>query len=93
MEKFNINETNYEKFIFKGSLAIEGYCDANSITNDVEKIINKMYFDLKEYRKKEDKTLADKEKIVNELINIIIMLGKNNFVIYEDGGVEYNHNS
>lgn len=39
-----------------------------------------------------EKNNDDKEVIVNDLLLAFEKLGQENFIIYEDGGVEYNYN-
>ncbi len=87
MENIKIEKNNYDKFIFKGSLALEGYFDFND--NDIE-LYNAFNKKLKDYRKLSIKDDKSKENIVQELISIINKLGKDNFIIYNDGDIEYN---
>lgn len=82
MEKFD-----RRKFIFKGSLALEGYFEVYG---------NGKINLLKEYNEKLRKYYALKEKdkksidyMYKELKNLINMLGKENFSIDEDGYIEY----
>lgn len=90
MSNIIINDKNFDKFIFKGSLALESYYDYTNINKD---IIDKFYFKLNEYRKLTEKSKENKEYIVNELINVIEKLGIKNFTIYNDGNIEYNYNN
>lgn len=90
MSNIIINYKNFDKFIFKGSLALESYYDYTNINKD---IIDKFYFKLNEYRKLTKKSKENKEYIVNELINVIEKLGIKNFTIYNDGDIEYNYNN
>ncbi len=90
MSNIIINDKNFDKFIFKGSLALESYYDYTNINKD---IIDEFYFKLNEYRKLTEKSKENKEYIVNELINVIEKLGIKNFTIYDDGDVEYNYNN
>ena len=87
MNKHFINENNRDKFIFKGSLALESYYD------DIHE--NKVLFDsfnkLKEYHSLYEKSSRNKESIVNNLLSTIEQIGEEKFTIYEDGDVEYNH--
>ena len=88
MNKYFINKNNRDKFIFKGSLALESYYD------DTHK--NKILFDsfnnkLKEYRSLNEKSDSNKEFIVNNLLSTLEQIGKEKFTIYEDGDVEYNY--
>lgn len=86
--KIIIKKKNYEKFIFKGSLALEFYFDINKDNIELyHNFINK----LKKYRKLETKDDKSKENIVKELIAIIEELGPESFTIYNDGDIEYNY--
>ena len=46
---------------------------------------------MKEYRSLYEKTDSDKESIVNNLLSTLEQIGKEKFVIYEDGDVEYKY--
>lgn len=83
-----INKDNYDKFIFKGSLALESYFD--EMNNNIS-LFDEFNNKLKEYRSKNEKNEQDKEIIVNELLSIIEKLGKDKFILYDDGDVEYNY--
>ena len=87
MENIKLDKNNYDKFIFKGSLALEGYFDFND--NNIE-LFNDFNKKLKYYRILSIKDDKSKEEIVQELIMIINKIGKDNFIIYNDGDVEYN---
>lgn len=76
MSNIIINDKNFDKFIFKGSLALESYYDYTNINKD---IIDKFYFKLNKYRKLTEKSKENKEYIVNELINVIEKLGIKKF--------------
>ena len=88
MNKYLINKNNYDKFIFKGSLALESYYDN---THENKELFNALNKRLKEYRSLYEKNDSDKESIVNDLISTLEQIGKEKFVIYEDGDVEYNY--
>lgn len=83
-----ITSKNYDKFILKGSLALEMYYDVN-INEDREKyiIFNEK---LSKYRSLRGKNLKDKENMVEYLVRFIENLGIDKFIIYDDGDVEYN---
>lgn len=85
MDKIVIKKDNYDKFIFRGSLALECYNDMNSIHEDLYINFNNK---LKKYRSLKEKTIIDKERIVNELLFVIEQIGIDNFIIYDDGYVE-----
>ena len=89
MNNIKIEEMNFDKFIYKGSLALESYYDDNNSNKDV---FDEFNYKLKAYRKLLEKSKEDKESIVNALILAINQMGIENFVIYEDGDVEYNYN-
>lgn len=82
-----VNKENYEKFIFKGSLALESYFDE---TNNNKELFDEFNKKLKNYRSLDVKTDQDKEYIVNNLLSIFEKIGQDSFIIYDDGDVEYN---
>ena len=86
LKNMKILKSNYDKFIFKGSLALELYSDMNGN----KEILNNFNDKLKHYRALPIKGEKSKETIVKELITIINKLGQEKFIIYEDGDVEYN---
>ncbi len=83
-----ILKSNYDKFIFKASLALELYSDMNGN----KEIFNNFNEKLKHYRALPINDEKSKETIVKELIAIINKLGQKKFIIYEDVDVEYNYN-
>ena len=87
MNKFIINKNNCDKFIFKGSLALEFYYDE---TNENKELFDNFNNKLKKYRLLQKKTEYDKKLIANTLLLIIEQIGEEKFVIYDDGDVEYN---
>ena len=88
MNKYLINKNNYDKFIFKGSLALESYYDD---THENKELFDGLNNRLKEYRSLYEKTDSDKESIVNNLLSTLEQIVKEKFVIYEDGDVEYKY--
>ena len=86
MDNLLIKSENFDKFIFKGSLALEAYFDNNRTD---KKIFDDFNSKLRNYRQLVEKQEIDKETIVNELILIIEKLGIDKFIIYNDGDVEY----
>ena len=88
MNKYLINKNNYDKFIFKGSLALESYYDD---THENKELFDGLNNRLKEYRSLYEKTDSDKESIVNNLLSTLEQIGKEKFVIYVDGDVEYKY--
>lgn len=86
MDNLLIKSENFDKFIFKGSLALEEYFDNNHTDKE---IFDNFNIKLKKYRQLPEKGKADKETIVNELILIIEKLGIDKFIIYDDGDIEY----
>lgn len=86
MNNLLIKSENFDKFIFKGSLALESYFDDNRTDKE---IFDNFNIKLKKYRQLSEKSKVDKETIVNELILIIEKLGIDKFIIYDDGDVEY----
>lgn len=81
-----IEKKNYDKFIFKGSLALESYFDENNKDSELFIDFNNK---LTKYRSLQNKSIDDTETIVSELLSIINKIGKENFIIYEDGDIEY----
>lgn len=80
-----ITSKNYDKFILKGSLALEMYYDVN-INEDREKyiIFNEK---LSKYRSLQEKSLKDKENMVEYLVRFIENLETDKYTIYDDGDV------
>lgn len=81
-----IEKRNYDKFIFKGSLALESYFDENNKNSELFTDFNNK---LAKYRSLQNKSINDTETIVRELLSIINKIGNENFIIYEDGDIEY----
>lgn len=88
MNKNFINKNNRDKFIFKGSLALESYYDD---THENKRLFDNFNNKLKEYRSLYEKSDSNKEDIVNSLLLTIEQIGEEKFTIYEDGDVEYNY--
>lgn len=86
MNNLLIKNENFDKFIFKGSLALEAYFDNNHTDKE---IFDNFNIKLRNYRQLAEKCEADKETIVNELILLIEKFGIDKFIIYDDGDVEY----
>lgn len=82
MEKFD-----RRKFIFKGSLALEGYFEVYG--NDKINLYNKYCKKLRKYYALKEKDKKSIDYMYKELKNLINMLGKEHFLIYEDGDVKY----
>lgn len=81
-----VKKENYDKFIFKGSLALESYLD---VTNDNIKLIEMFNKKLKNYRFNKNNNDEEKKIIVDSLLSLIKKIGEENFVIYNDGDIEY----
>lgn len=81
-----IKKEDYDKFIFKGSLALEAYFDN---TNKNKTLFDKFNVKLKKYRSLDTKTDNDKELIANELLSLLKKIGIKKFIIYDDGDIEY----
>ncbi len=88
MNKNFINENNCDKFIFKGSLALESYFDD---TQENKELFDSFNNKLKEYRSLNEKSDIDKESIANALLSTIEQMGEEKFTVYDDGDVEYNY--
>ena len=86
MNNLLIKSENFDKFIFKGSLALEAYFDDNCTDKE---IFDNFNIKLRNYRQLAEKQETDKQKLVNELILIIEKFGIDKFIIYDDGDVEY----
>lgn len=87
-EVFDINM----KKLFKLQLAFESYED--NIGLDLDEI-TQIYSDIADLRQKKEKLLIDEKldisnKILEKCDNLMEKLGKDKFIIYEDGCVEYN---
>ena len=82
MERFN-----KRKFILKGSLALEGYFEVHG--NDKINLLKEYNEKLRKYYvlKKKDKEIVD--YMYKELKTLINNLGKEHFLIYENGDVNY----
>lgn len=88
MSNIIIDKENYEKFILKGSLALELYFD---IINDNKNLYEEYNKKLSEYRSLKLKSVESKEKIIKELIAVIEKVGIDNFIIYDDGDIVCNY--
>ena len=84
MEKFN-----KRRFILKGSLTIEGYFEVYG--NDKINLYNEYYKKLRKYYDLKEKDKKSVDYMYKELKTLINILGKEHFLIYEDGDVEYIH--
>ena len=89
LTKENLPKKNYGKFILKSSLAIECLEDLAGVDPDKEEIVDTMYDNLGKYRKLKQELAKEEEKLVNEILDVISMLGKENFAFYDDGYIEY----
>lgn len=90
MEKIVIDKKNYDKFAFKGPLAIEDYCDFNKINENQKKIVDDMYIQVRKYHEKQMEMIRERDELVKKLINTMESLGIDNFTIYDDGNITYN---
>ena len=79
-------QKRYNKFILKGSLALESYHDVNNDNHELFINYNKK---LKHYRMLDNKTINDTKQIADEFLNVLEKIGLDNFIIYYDGDVEY----
>lgn len=82
MEKFN-----KRRFILKGSLTIEGYFEVYG--NDKINLYNEYYKKLRKYYDLKEKDKKSVDYMYKELKTLINNLGKEHFLIYEDGDVNY----
>lgn len=82
MERFN-----KRRFILKGSLTIEGYFEVYG--NDKINLYNEYYKKLRKYYDLKEKDKKSIDYMYKELKTLINNLGKEHFLIYEDGDVEY----
>ena len=90
MDKNNTLAVNMQK-VFKLSLLLE---DIQDDYNYVVKEIDKVFDKINEYREKKD-ALSDEEllTITNDIIKksdkIIDLVGKDNYIFYDDGAINY----
>ena len=82
MEKFD-----RRKFIFKGSLALEGYFEVYG--NGKINLLKEYNEKLRKYYLLKEKDKESVDYMYKELKTLINILGKEHFLIYEDGNVEY----
>ena len=82
MEKFD-----RRRFILKGSLALEGYFEVYG--NDKINLLKEYNEKLRKYYALKEKDKESVDYMYKELKNLINILGKEHFLIYEDGDVEY----
>lgn len=82
MERFN-----KRKFILKGSLALEGYFEV--YCNDKINLLKEYNEKLRKYYALKEKDKESVDYMYKELKTLINNLGKEHFLIYEDGDVEY----
>ena len=85
-----LRKEQYNKFAFKGPLAIEDYCDFNKIDEKQKKIVDDMYTQVRKYHEKQKQMIKERDELVEKLINTIETLGIDNFTLYEDGNITYN---
>lgn len=90
MKKIIIDKKNYDKFAFKGPLAIEDYCDFNNINEKQKKIVDDMYIQVRKYHEKQKELIKERDELVSKLTNTIETLGIDDFTIYDDGDITYN---
>lgn len=89
LTKKNLPKKNYSEFILRGPLAVECFVDLVGVDPAKEEVINTMYENLGKFRKLKNQLSIEEEKLVNEIIDVINMLGKENFAFYDDGYIEY----
>lgn len=82
MERFN-----KRKFILKGSLALEEYFEVYG--NDKINLYNEYCKKLRKYYDLKEKDKKSIDYMYKELKTLINNLGKEHFLIYEDGDVNY----
>ena len=85
-----LRKEQYNKFAFKGPLAIEDYCDFNKIDENQKKIVDDMYIQVRKYHEKQKQMIKERDELVDKLINTIETLGTDNFTLYDDGNITYN---
>lgn len=91
MEKIIIDKKNYDKFAFKGPLAVESYCDVNQLNDEIKKIVDDMYLQRKKYTEIQKLMTKERDELVSKISNVINELGIDNFTLYDDGDIEYNY--
>ena len=90
MGKIKLQKKEYDKFVFKGLLAVECYDDANDIDDDKKTAIKKIYKKGNEYHELNRQLIKSRDTLVEDLLNLIEMLGEEKFTIYDDGDITYN---
>ena len=83
-EIVKIIESNYDRFILLGTLAIETF---NDINNEFKIKYNECCKKVSEYRNNTNKTIADKKTISNEILATMECMGLDYFIFYNDGEV------
>ena len=83
-----LKKENYGNYIFTTSLAIENYCDDNNINDD--KKIKDMYDLLRDYRELNRELIEKRDELVLKMQDTVKYIGESNFILYDDGTLEYN---
>lgn len=89
LTKENLPKENYGRFFLRSSLAIECLEELAGIDPSNEELVDTMYDNLEKYRKLKKQVSIEEEKLVNEIMDVIFMLGKDNFIFYNDGYIEH----
>ena len=86
MNKIKISKNNYDKFIFKGALALESYFDDRK---DNLELFDKINRKITNYRSLKEKSNDDKEVIVNDLLLALntIIIKKKEMILISNRGV------
>lgn len=91
MKKNIVDKKNYDKFAFKGPLAVESYCDVNQLNEEIKKIIDDMYLQRKKYTEIQKLMIKERDELVSKLSKVIDKLGIDNFILYDDGDIDYKY--
>ncbi len=86
MQEIKIKQDSYDNYIISGEAALKKYYVINNI-NDIE--YENFKNNIKNFKILEANFKKEKKKIVNEISNIILKNNKINFIINNDGLVEY----
>ena len=84
-----LEKSYYDGFALNGPNAIKHFIDTVGITDDKKKLIDDLNEKLKSFYELKKEISIEKEKIVDELIDVIYLLGIENFAFYDDGYIEY----
>lgn len=85
-----VKKEYYNKLAFYGPLAIEEYCDLNNIDMNGNEKIKQFYKLVNEYHELDKRRTEARDKMVEELLNLVEDIGVEKFSSIEDGNIGYN---